>query len=407
MSDKKLRVAIIAPPWLKIPVKGYGGVEAVIDSLVAGLSHYSDDVEIEIFGVGGGRLHGVKVHAITKHEQFEHILKPMYDFALPIASYHVLEALDMILADGQFDVIHDHNYFLGPAILSWASRARDIPPVIHTIHGPPLATENSVRAGMPDNRLFWRAIDSGHNCYFVSISDAMKNSMPRDVVPQMLDTVHNAIDLEEFPFVPRAGRRNYFITFARFAEEKGQHIAAQISLKKKLRLRMAGPVATIDTNRKLMLEIANPMSRYRNDRDFRYYSDKILPLVIRTPRITYVGTMGGKKKMTFMSHARALLFPIQWEEPFGMAVIEALACGTPVIAMNRGALPELIEHGVNGFLANNEQEFEEYIDRIDEIDPADCRASAERKFSADTMARAYIERYREVVKLKHSVIKKK
>src|SRR6478735_3052846 len=103
MSQKKLRVAIIAPPWLKIPVKGYGGVEAVIDSLVGGLAQYPDEVEVEIFGVGNKRLHGAKVHAVTAQEQFDHILKPMYDFALPIAAYHVLESLDMILADGKFD----------------------------------------------------------------------------------------------------------------------------------------------------------------------------------------------------------------------------------------------------------------------------------------------------------------
>lgn len=398
MSQKKLRVAIIAPPWLKIPVKGYGGVEAVIDSLAGGLMQYPDEVEIEIFGVGNKRLHGAKVHAVTAEEQFEHILKPMYDFALPIAAYHVLESLDMILADGKFDVIHDHNYFLGPSILSWASRAHDIPPVVHTIHGPPLSTANSIRAGMPDNRLFWRAIDSGHSCYFVSISDAMKNSMPKELAPQLLPTVHNAIDVTEYPFVPRADRRNYYVTFARFAEEKGQHIAAKIALKKKLWLRMAGPVATIDTNRRLMLELANPMSKFRNDRDFRYYSDKILSFVLRSPRITYAGTMGGKKKMEFLSHAKALLFPIQWEEPFGMAVIEALACGTPVIAMNRGAMPEIIEHGVNGFLANDEKEFAQYIDRIDEIDPEACRQSVIDKFSANTMARAYLDRYRDVAK---------
>lgn len=398
MSQKKLRVAIIAPPWLKIPVKGYGGVEAVIDSLVGGLMQYPDEVEVEIFGVGSSKLHGAKVHAVTAQEQFEHILKPMYDFALPIAAYHVLESLDMILADGKFDVIHDHNYFLGPSILSWASRAHDIPPVVHTIHGPPLSTANSIRAGMPDNRLFWRAIDSGHSCYFVSISDAMKNSMPKELAPQLLPTVHNAIDVTEYPFVPRADRRNYYVTFARFAEEKGQHIAAKIALKKKLWLRMAGPVATIDTNRRLMLELANPMSKFRNDRDFRYYSDKILSYVLRSPRITYAGTMGGKKKMEFLSHAKALLFPIQWEEPFGMAVIEALACGTPVIAMNRGAMPEIIEHGVNGFLANDEKEFAQYIDRLDEIDPAACRQSVLDKFSANTMARAYLDRYRDVAK---------
>lgn len=400
-KQKKLRVAMIAPPWLKIPVEGYGGVEIVIEGIVKALQTHPD-IEIEIFGVGKRRLYGAKVHDITKQEQFEHILKPMYDFTLPIATYHVMESLDEILADGTFDVIHDHNYFIGPSIMSWASRAHDIPPVVHTIHGPPLSTDRSVADGMPDNRPFWRSIAGDHHCYFVSISDAMKATMPKQLNDHMLDTVHNAIDLSAFPFVGKDKKRDHFITFARFAEEKGQHIAVKLAAQGKHKLRMGGPVATITTNRKLMLEIANPMSKYRNDRDFKYYSDQILPRVLRTPRITYAGSIGGKQKLAFLSHAKALLFPITWDEPFGMAVVEALACGTPVIAMNRGAMPEIIEHGVNGFLANNEQEFAEYMKRIDEIDPVACRESVERRFSAEAMANAYVERYREVIARKQA-----
>lgn len=394
----RLRIAMIAPPWLRIPVEGYGGVEVVIEGLVKALKEH--DVDIEIFGVGNKSLHGAKVHDVTKEEQFDHILKPMYDYALPIACYHVQEALDRIIADGKFDVIHDHNYFIGPSLLSWASRNSDLPPAVHTIHGPPLSTDKSVAAGIPDNRPYWHSLAGDHHCYFISISDAMRNTMPDDLGMNLLDTVHNAIDTSAFPYVGREDRLNYFITFARFAEEKGQHIAVKICAKKKYRLRMAGPVATINTNRKLMLEIANPMSKYRNDRDFKYYSDEILPRLLRNPRITYSGGLGGAKKMKFISHAKALLFPITWDEPFGMAVIEALACGTPVIAMNRGAMPEIIEHGVNGFLANDEEEFAEYMARVDEIDPADCRASVERKFSAGTMAESYIARYKEVIALK-------
>lgn len=394
----RLRVAMIAPPWLKIPATGYGGVEVVIDNLVKALKDHN--VDVEVFGVGDKPLHGSKVHPVTKDEQFDHILKPMYDFTLPIANYHVQQALDHIIDDGKFDVIHDHNYFIGPSVLAWATRHEDVPPAIHTIHGPPLSTDRSVDAGMPDNRPFWRAIAGDHHCYFVSISDAMKNTMPKELKKNLLPTVHNAIDTAEFPFIGREKRGSHFITFARFAEEKGQHIAVKLCAKNKFRLRMAGPVATINTNRKLMLEIANPMSKYRNDRDFKYYSDKILPRVIRNPRITYSGGLGGKKKMKFLSEAKALLFPITWDEPFGMAVIEALACGTPVIAMNRGAMPEIIEHGVNGFLANNEEEFAEYMKRVDEIDPAECRASVERKFSASAMAEAYMARYRQVIRQK-------
>ena len=147
-----------------------------------------------------------------------------------------------------------------------------------------------------------------------------------------------------------------------------------------------------------MLELANLLSKYRKDPDFRYYSDKILPLTIANPRITFLGNVAGKRKMKLLSEAKALLFPIDWEEPFGMVMIEALACGTPVVAMNRGAVPEIIEHGVNGFIADTEAEFAQYIKRVGEIDPEVCRKSVEDKFSVDTMAKAYIERYEQAIK---------
>ena len=393
----RLRVAMIAPPWLKIPTNGYGGVEIVVEGLVKALKEH--DVDVEIFGVGGRRsLHGAKIHAVTKEPQFHAILKPMYDFSLPIVMYHVQESLNRIAADGKFDVIHDHSYFVGPGMLSWATQTMNIPPSIHTIHGPPLTSDKMVRAGMTDNRPFWRSVAGKNHSYYVSISDAMKNSMPKELQENMLPTVHNAIDVSQFPFVDRDKKKKHFVTFARFGEDKGQHIAVKICAKKKYRLRMAGPVATIGTNRKLMMELANPMSKYRNDPDFRYFSDEILSRLIRNQRITYSGVLGGKQKMKFLSEAKALLFPITWNEPFGMAVIEALACGTPVIAMKRGAMPEIIEHGVNGFLAKNEEEFAEYMARIDEIDPADCRASVERKFSSEAMADAYVKRYKEAIK---------
>jgi glycosyltransferase involved in cell wall biosynthesis len=162
---------------------------------------------------------------------------------------------------------------------------------------------------------------------------------------------------------------------------------------------MAGTINGIGSNRKLLSELANPLSSYRYYKDFRYYSDKILPYTLEHEKITYSGNLSFARKMKFLSESRALLFPIDWEEPFGMVVIEALACGTPVVAMKRGAMPEIIEHGVNGFLANNEKEFEEYVDRVGEIDPAACRKSVEDNFSADCMAAAYLERYKQAIRL--------
>jgi len=392
---KRLRIAMIAPPWLKLPAEGYGGVEAVIDSLVRELVKLN--VDIEIFGVGRRKLHGVTVHPVTKTEQFEHILKPMYDFALPIPTAHVLNSLRMIQADGKFDVIHDHNYFVGPAILTYAAGFGKIPPAIHTLHGPPLTTDRMVADGFPDNRVFWRSLADHHHCSIVPISEAMRGTLPPELSGNVLDVVHNAVEVTDFPYVNKEGKKNYFITLARFSEEKGQHIAARICSRNNYRLRMAGTVAAISSTRKLLLELANPVSRYRNDRDFRYYSEQVLPYVLRNPRVTYAGNISGRRKMKFISESKALLFPITWEEPFGMSVIEALACGTPVIAMNHGAMPELIEHGVTGFLANTEEEFAEYMKRVDELDPEACRKSVEAKFSGRLMAERYLERYRTAI----------
>ncbi|HSX16107.1 MAG TPA: glycosyltransferase family 4 protein [Candidatus Saccharimonadales bacterium] len=393
---KRLRIAIIAPPWLKLPVEGYGGLEAVLDSLVRELVKL--DVDVEIFGVGRRKFHGVKVHPVTKTEQFEHILKPMYDFSLPIPTAHMLNALKLIQEDGTFDVIHDHNYFIGPAILSYAAGSGKIPPAVHTLHGPPLTTDRMVEDGVPDNRIFWRSMAGKHQCFIVPISDAMRDTMPAELAGNLLDTVHNALEITDFPYINKEGKKNYFITLARFCEEKGQHVAARICARNNYRLRMAGTVAAISSTRKLLLELANPVSRYRNDRDFRYYSEQVLPYVLRNPRVTYAGNINGRRKMKFISEAKALLFPIAWEEPFGMSVIEALACGTPVVAMNHGAMPELIEHGVTGFLADTEEEFAEYMKRVDEIDPAACRKSVEAKFSGRLMAERYVERYYTAIK---------
>ena len=399
--SKPLRVAIVATPWLTIPPKGYGGIEAVIDGLVKGL--IAAGVEVEVFGVGGRKLHGARVHPVEASGQFEHIHDAWYK-VLPIVGGHVQQALKMIEADGNFDVIHDHNGHIGPQVLSWATRLPHMPPAVHTLHGPPFTTDEDVKMGEPDNRKFWARVNGDHHLYLVGISDALVESAPREAKQNILGTVYNAVDVRSFPYVEE--KKNYFITLARFNRDKGHHIAAKYCHKLKYRLRMAGTIGDIGSPQKLILEMANPLSKYRQHPEFKYYSDELLSYVVRNPRITYSGNMAGPKKMKFISEAKALLFPIQWEEPFGMAVIEALACGTPVVAMRRGAMPEIIEHGITGLLADTEEEFAEYMQRVDEIDPADCRMAVKQKFSAEVMAKNYIERYREAIERKRLEPKK-
>jgi glycosyltransferase involved in cell wall biosynthesis len=392
-SDKHLRVAIIAPPWLALPIKGYGGIELVIQGTIEQLK--KQGVEVVLYANGARKMKGVVTKSLYKEEVFDTIDLPYYDAPLQIMQAHLHFALDDIEKDGHFDIIHDHNPYIGPSFFSLASRIESIPPVLHTFHGPPFSADAEVSHEHADNRLQLEYMNLTR-LYMVCISEAMSKQAPQQIRSHLLPAVHNAIDVESFPFVKE--KKNYYITLARFTKDKGQHVAVKFAIKNRKRLRMAGTVAGLSSNRRVLLELSNPLSLYRKNEEFRYFSDYILKELLQHPRITYTGNLSGRAKNTFMSHAKALLFPIDWEEPFGMAVIEALACGTPVVAMNRGAMPEIIEHGVNGFLANNEKEFEEYALRVDEIDPEACRQSVIDKFSSKAMAEQYVARYKEVIK---------
>ena len=396
-----MKVALLAPPWLAVPVKGYGGIELVIEGLVK--EFQTMGVDVEIFGNGARKIPGVKTHFLYDEEQFSNIHLPFYESS-PILLAHMQFALNAIKKDGTFDVIHDHNGYMGPALLAAASYDPELPPIVHTHHGPPFSNEQTLRDGIPDNRPFWNELGKvAHRLYVVGISNTLMRTAPKSLAGNMLPAVYNAIQVENFPY--QSNKKNYYITLARFTHDKGQHVAAKICGRKGYRLRMAGTVAGIETSRKLLFELANPLSAYRGSEEFRYYSDKVLPYTLRYRKISYSGNLSGARKMKFISEARALLFPIDWEEPFGMAVIEALACGTPVVAMRRGAMPEIIEHGVNGFLADTEKQFEEYVDRVGEIDPAACRESVIRKFSAETMATEYLGRYRQAISLSKRVLR--
>lgn len=389
-----LRVAMIAPPWLALPVKGYGGIELVLEGLIDALR--KQDIEIELFGNGAHKIRGVKTHSLYKTEQFDQIHKPYYE-VLPVLQAHLQFAVNKIRADGKFDIIHDHNTLIGPEFFAMASQLSGVPPVLHTFHGPPFSTKQMLDQGIPDNRPQLEQLKDMGKMFMVTISKSMMKTAPRQIKSHLLEPVYNAIDTDKFPFLER--KKDYFITLARFHNDKGQHIAAKHAVKLGMRLKMAGTVAGIGSPRKLLIELSNPLSNFRSNSEFKYYSDTILPYILNSPLVTYAGNLSGTRKLNLISNAKALLFPIDWEEPFGMAVIEALACGTPVVAMNRGAMPEIIKHGVTGFLANDEKEFCQYMQQVDEIDPLECRKSVKEMFSHDLMATNYIDRYQEVIEL--------
>lgn len=387
-----MKVAMIAPPWLPVPPEGYGGVENVLAALVPALERAG--VSVTLFTVGETTLRGTAVRYLYEKAQYAHIHERMYD-SLPIPIAHTLFAFNTVREAGDFDIIHSHNAFIE---LLPALYADGLPPVLHTLHGPPFTSDTSATkpAGMADDRPMWREVGRARpeNLFLVGISAALMADAPRELAPLLLPPVYNGVDPEAFPFQHR--KDAYYLALARVCPEKGQAIAARICRKLGYPLQIAGVVGNLARPAQVHEALADPASSLHGLTDFQYFRDQVAPCLDQD--IRYIGDVSGQAKLALLKNARALLAPIQWDEPFGMTAIEALACGTPVVAMARGALPEIIKHGVNGFLARDEEEFEQYVQRVDDIDPTACRQSVTDNFSADHMARQYIHRYEQVLR---------
>jgi glycosyltransferase involved in cell wall biosynthesis len=272
-----------------------------------------------------------------------HMGETLYD------ALHVGRAYREIYTGG-FDIVHDHSGFLGPAF------AGMLPvPVVHTLHGP----------FTPEIRRFYEAFKD--DCYYVAISRRQLESCPG---LNYLGMVPNAVDVDEHRYLGEKG--DYLICVGRICEAKGTEQAVLLARETGNRLLLAGK---IDPGR---------------DRD--YFESRVVPH-LDGKMILYLGEVSQEEKVRLVSRARALLFTVQWEEPFGLVMAEALACGTPVLATRWGAVPEVVEHGVTGFLADSPRELASYVERIDELDPLDCRRAAEEHFSPGAMAASYLDIY--------------
>src|SRR5918995_3676763 len=256
------------------------------------------------------------------------------------------------------------------------------PPVLQTLHWD-----------LRKHPEFYGTFDGKGRVFFNGVSNAQLSTAPANLRRQSLGAVHLGVDLAAHRF--RADKGEDFLVLGRLTPFKGQDVAARICKELGMPLVMAGPVAGVATPRELCHALEDPASPLHGYGDVRHYLDAVRPFE-DGDRIRWVGTVGGAGKDELVGRARAVLMPISWEEPGATAALEALACGTPVIATRRGALPEIIEHGRNGFLADDESQFAQLMLRAGEIDPAACRRSVEERFSSGVMAEGYLRLYREV-----------
>jgi glycosyltransferase involved in cell wall biosynthesis len=344
-AEDPLRIAMLAPPWISVPAPGYGGVESVISALTESLVGRGHDVTLFC---APGSVSSANVVTLLQKSHPDEIERSLYEVD------HVAQAFDRIdaaRADVRFDVIHDHCGFAG---LSMANRIQT--PLVHTVHGP-FTTETAA---------FYAR--HGHKATLVGLSHAQLASAPPQLHP--ISSIPNPIDLQTWPLHERKG--DYLLWIGRISPEKGPHRAIAAARAVDVPLVLAG--------------VIQPGQQAFFDREVAPHLDG--------QRVRFVGEVGGSAKRSLFAHARGLLMPIRWNEPFGMVMVEALACGTPVIAFAEGAASEIVIDGKTGFLVDDERAMSEAIGQLQRIDARDCRAWVSQHCDVDVVAAAYERMYR-------------
>lgn len=341
-----LRIALTAPPWYPVPPSGYGGIELVVALLARELRNAGDDVLL--FGEENS---GLASHPLAPEEWSEDLGRT--GERLRELTYAAM-ALKTLQSLGPLDIIHDH---CGMATLLVQALAEPTP-VLHTVHGPIRELE----------RTFYAALEP--TVGLIAISAAQRASAPD--LP-WVGTVHNAVDTDALRVGRRDEKEDYLLCLARICAEKGQHIAIEVARRTGRRLVLAGKVEPTDAG-------------------YDYFEKSVRP-DIDGDRVIHVQNSAGDDKARLLARAAALLAPLQWDEPFGLAYVEAMASGTPTIAFPRGAVPELIEPDVSGFLVENVDQMTDAVAHADDIDPERCAAVTRDRFSPAAMARGYHELY--------------
>ena len=330
-----MRIGMLSPIAWRTPPRHYGPWENVASLLTEGLVARGHDVTL--FATSDSQTSGT-LHAVCPRGYEE-------DHSLIPKVWECLHISELFEHADAYDIIHNHFDFL-PLTYTGLTTT----PVVTTIHG------FSSPGILPVYKKY------NGRVFYVSISDA-------DRSPDLdyIKTIHHGIDIKQFDFQPTPG--DYLLFFGRIHQDKGTREALNIAKACSKKLILAGII-----------------------QDQSYYEQYVAPH-IDNDKVVYAGSAEPAERNRLLGKACALLHPIQFDEPFGLSVIESMACGTPVIAFDRGSMPEIIENGKNGFLVNNVDEAIKTVARIEEIDRAHCRRHVERHFTVDRMINEYIHVY--------------
>jgi glycosyltransferase involved in cell wall biosynthesis len=332
-----VRIGILSPTWFPVPPKGYGGIEAVVALLADGLVDAGADVTL--FASGDSRT---KASLVSYFDE-----APSSRIGTTQADLlHALTCFER--ADG-FDVLNDHS---GP--LAAAMGCLTETPLIHTVHGPLVGEWGTIyrKLGGISSRLG-----------LVSLSLNQQRMAP--ALP-WLANCPNAIDTTKYPL--REEKGDFVLFLGRMNEEKGAHRAIEV----------AGAAGT-------PIKLA---AKCREPEEQLYFDERVRPLL--GDGAEYLGEVSHEEKISLLQEARAVIFPIEWEEPFGLVMIEAMACGTPVVATRCGAVPEVISDGVSGIVVDDYREMPGALEEAFRLDPIACRRDVEERFSPARMVDRYL-----------------
>jgi len=335
-----MRIGLIAPPFLAVPPPLYGGTELVVDVLSRGLQNAGHGVRL--FTVGESTC------PVPRSWWYERAVQP-----LGIGAAEATQVTAAYRELDDVDVVHDHT-LLGP--LAFAGRGT--PPVVTTCHSPFTADLLQVYA------------EIARRASVVAISRSQRATAATIPISRV---VYHGLDLREYP--QGAGEGGYLLFLARMSPDKGPHRAIRIA-------RAAG--------RRLVI-----VSKMREADEIAFFTSEVEPLL--GPDIDCVGEVSGAERVRLLGDAEALLNPIEWPEPFGLNMIEALACGTPVLTLAHGAAPEIVTDGRTGFLRTEADALVDCVDQLQLIDRSECRAEAERRFSMRRMVRDYLDVYLDAI----------
>ncbi len=340
-----MRILQIAPLWETVPPPAYGGTEAVVHTLVEELVRMGHDVTLWASGDSrtSARLRSCYPRSLRTDDHVE--CKTLY------AWQHAALAL----GDARrYDVVHNHA---GEPVMAMSVLVPDVP-MLSTMHC--LIT--------PDTRFIWDRYRGHYN----NISQAQRRTMPPVERARFAGVVYNAIDVASFPYQEK--KDGHLLFLSRISPEKGPHLAVEVARRTGRRLLMAGKV---------------------DQADQAFFETTVRPL-IDGDQVVFLGEADARMKRDLYRNASALILPITWEEPFGLVMIEAQACGTPVITFKHGAAPEIVVQGVTGYVAETLDEMAEAVHRLADIHPALCRAHVERQFDAPIMAMNYLRLYQAI-----------